>query len=300
MGAIRRAQVKVERESPLVILTNKTHCGHLEGGAAMTSLIAACLMCKSLNSVPILHFRQLNPNLEQSTFTSFYNNEMSTTGYTCGNVHVSSFGFGGSNGHAILWGQSLYGIPDVPAAFAKRLKKMLPPEVRVSGSDPNEWEWDGPEQDVKEGDLYDIKLHSDAPPDVPIVWDKVQDANEVNDGLTDHYCITGPFNEWDSDRLEDGPISGMRTITLEMPASGEIEFRFLKNGDETDGVIFPANDKCTWRGAEILGPNLKREDKDRTRTTWLITGEPSELVRIDFFSYRSRQSVMWTFLGSQE
>merc|ERR1712048_1444976 len=91
---------------------------------------------------------------------------------------------------------------------------------------------DGPDKDLKPGDKYSITLTSTDPVDTPVRWVKDEDGAEMDDGEDDFYCVTGPFNEWDADRMEDGPITGLRTITLEVPESGEIEFRFLKNGDE--------------------------------------------------------------------
>nr|AQS99241.1 type I polyketide synthase [Gambierdiscus excentricus] len=300
VGAVRRCQIKQERPTLLMVLTNKTHTGHLEGGAAMTSLVAATLMCKSLVGVPINHFRQLNPNLEQSSFDAFFNNEMGDTHYTCGNVHISSFGFGGSNGHCIMWGQSLFGIPDVPSALLKRLKKMAPPEVRVAGADPAEWEWDGPEKDIKPGDKYKIELDSTDAADAAIRWEKVADGADDGDGEDDVYYITGPFNEWDTDRMEEGPITGLRTITVEVPASGEIEFRFVKNGEEEEGCLFPAVDKCTRRTTPILGPDLPKQDRKKEKTTWLAQAEPNDLLKIDLFVCRGRKSVQWSSLGPEE
>merc|ERR1712190_342673 len=144
----------------------------------------------------------------------------------------------------------------------------------------SEWEWDGPEQNIKKGDVYEIKLASDDPTDMPIRWDKYQDADEVDDGDQHYYCITGPFNEWGDDRMEDGPIKGMHTITLEFPESGELEFRFLRDGDE-NAVVFPAAEKCEYTGAKIRGPELSRNERKLEKTTWVVKGEPSALVKID-------------------
>jgi len=300
VGAVRRNQIKNERPTLLMILTNKTHTGHLEGGAAMTSLIAATLMCKSLVGVPVNHLRQLNPNLEQSAFDAFYNSEMGCTFYTCGNVHVSSFGFGGSNGHCILWGQSLFGIPDVPSALMRRLKKMAAPEVRVAGADPAEWEWDGPDKDLRPGDKYVIELDSTDEPDKALKWEKVVGSGEEDDGEDDYYCITGPFNEWDTDRMEDGPITGMRTITVEVPSSGEVEFRFVKNGEEEEGLLFPPSEKCKRRTAPILGPEIPKTERTKNKGTWMATAEPNDLLKIDLFICRGRKSVQWKSLGPEE
>jgi len=299
VGAVRRNQIKQERPTQLMILTNKTHTGHLEGGAAMTSLVAATLMCKSLIGVPVNHLRQLNPNLEQSAFDAFYNSEMGDTHYTCGNIHISSFGFGGSNGHCIMWGQSLYGIPDVPSALMKRLTKMAAPEVRVAGADPAEWEWDGPEKEIKPGDKYKIELDSTDQPDAAIRWEKVEDGKD-DDGEDDYYCISGPFNEWDTDRMEEGPITGMSTITVEVPSSGEVEFRFVKNGEEEEGCIFPPMEKCTRRTAPILGPEIPKTERTKEKGTWLAVAEPNDLLKIDLFVCRGRKSVQWKSLGPEE
>jgi len=94
VGAVRRIHIKEERSSPLLIETNKTHTGHLEGGAAMTSLIGCALQLKFCTSIPINHFYILNPNLEQSQFDAIINELPHSFGRTSANCHVSSFGFG--------------------------------------------------------------------------------------------------------------------------------------------------------------------------------------------------------------
>merc|ERR1712060_1005222 len=104
---------------------------------------------------------------------------------------------------------------------------MGAPEVRVNGDNPGEWEWDGPDATIKTGDKYSITLRSDDPPDARAKWTKEEDAPEPDDGEDDFYCVTGPFNEWDTDRLEQGNVIGHRHITLAIDASGVLEFRFL-------------------------------------------------------------------------
>merc|ERR1711920_570722 len=108
---------------------------------------------------------------------------------------------GGTNGHCIMWGQSQVLVPSVAEAFMKRLKKMAAPEVHIQGSDPNEWDWDGPEKDAKVGDKYTITVNSDDTTDTSVRWVKGEDAPDVDDEDENMYCITGPFNELESDRL---------------------------------------------------------------------------------------------------
>jgi len=294
VGAVRRIHIKEERPSPLLICTNKTHTGHLEGGAAMTTLIGCALQLKFCVAIPLCHFRVLNPNLEQSQFDALINSENSPFNFTCGNAHVSSFGFGGTNGHCVMWGISELDCPDVPTLFMRRFHKMQPPEVRVNGSDPSEWEWDGPDLDAKAGEKYQIEINASDPIDIAMKLTKKEDAPtspEEEDGEDDFYCITGPFNEWDTDRMEDGGVMGLRTISVEVPESGSLEFRFLKNGDEEE-VIYPVVDKCTRRMAPILGP--KKEDGGLEKNTWLAEGPPGSSMHISLFVCRGRRSVSWT------
>eukprot|EP00913_Durusdinium_trenchii_P010706 g10045.t1 len=105
VGAVRKIQNKEPRDTTLIVVTNKATTGHLEGGAAMTSLIAAVFQVKSSLAVPVCHLRQLNPHLDQTGFQAFFNSELGSYNYSQGIVHVSSFGFGGTNAHAIFWGE---------------------------------------------------------------------------------------------------------------------------------------------------------------------------------------------------
>jgi len=50
MGSCKKVQSKTTRHNPLMVNTNKTNTGHLEGGAAMTSLVAAWLQVRDSKS----------------------------------------------------------------------------------------------------------------------------------------------------------------------------------------------------------------------------------------------------------
>lgn len=289
VGALRKVHNKVERPTTLLINTNKTHTGHLEGGAAMTSLLAACFQVKSSCAIPVLHFRCINPHMGPSV-NDVFNSEVNSYNYTQGNVHVSSFGFGGTNAHAILWGEHVQDVPNMQGLFQKRLWKMSPPEVRVNGRDPALWEWDGPDQKIIPGDKYNVEMNPDDAPNASQKWFKEECGKEPDEGEDDYYCITGPFNEWDSERMEDGPVLGLRVTTVRIPQSGSIQFRFLKNGRE-DEVIYPDSEKSV-KLAPILGPS-KQEFFGREGNTWFAEGKPGSLMQISFFACRNKRSVMW-------
>ena len=88
--------------------------------------------------------RSLNPHLEHAAFDAIFQTESACYTYIQGHSQVSSFGFGGTNGHGIFWGQDYVHTPAPDVTMQKRLQKRPPPEVRVMGKNPDEWEADFP------------------------------------------------------------------------------------------------------------------------------------------------------------
>jgi len=186
VGGIRRIQAKEPRSSTLLLLTNKTHTGHLEGGAAMTSIIAAVYQVMAACAAAIPHLNKLNPNLDVTSFDYVITNEVTTSSVAQNNQHISSFGFGGTNGHAILWGFEQYDLKDPGDMFMRRLWKMSPPEVRVNGDDPSNWEWDGPDENIRPGDTYSVTINPSDPNETAIRWTKDEEGGNVDDGGVNH------------------------------------------------------------------------------------------------------------------
>merc|ERR1712224_575091 len=122
--------------------------------------------------------------------------------------------------------------------------------------------------------------NAEDPEDMPVKWVKEEEAPELDDGEDDFYCVTGLFNDWDVDRMEDGPVKGLRTLALVVPEDGKLEFRFLKNGEE-DQVLYPAVDKCTRKSTPILGP--AKEDGGKEKHTWLVEAAPGSEIKLDLF-----------------
>eukprot|EP00747_Dinoflagellata_sp_TGD_P162612 gnl/TRDRNA2_/TRDRNA2_180392_c0_seq1.p1 gnl/TRDRNA2_/TRDRNA2_180392_c0~~gnl/TRDRNA2_/TRDRNA2_180392_c0_seq1.p1 ORF type:complete len:954 (-),score=214.32 gnl/TRDRNA2_/TRDRNA2_180392_c0_seq1:100-2961(-) len=286
VGAVRKVIIKFPRDDPLMMGTMKTYIGHLEGGAAMTSVLKACLQVVHAVSYPIAHFRVLNPHLESAEFSMFIVDCFTQQAVqTQVNNHVSSFGFGGTNAHGIFWGERLTDPPDVPTLWMKKIRQMSPPEVRVIGSSPDEWECDIPDADSKPTDKWTIAFDPDDPPDVPISWSK-EDADPDDDDDNMSYSIVGNFNDWQSEMMEVGEVPCLNVAIVEVPNSGVVEFRFLKQG-EPDLVMAPAFDKCNKKAAPIIGPK-----KDLTNS-WCIRGEPGSEMKIELLVSRDLRSVMW-------
>ncbi|HEY4000638.1 MAG TPA: beta-ketoacyl synthase N-terminal-like domain-containing protein, partial [Candidatus Xenobia bacterium] len=94
-------EVLGRRDRPVLVGSVKTNIGHLEAGAGIAGLIKACLVAWKRQVPPNLHFHEPNPKIPFDDLglviptQSHALPEDSLLG-------VNSFGFGGTNGHAVL------------------------------------------------------------------------------------------------------------------------------------------------------------------------------------------------------
>jgi len=203
-----------------------------------------------------------------------------------GHSQVTSLGFGGSNGHGVIWGSKSGQDSDPLAVLQKRLSKMSPPEVRVVGDDPSEWETDGPNQDVDPHAKYTIEITSTDPIDAPQKWVRIDDEGDQEDDEDSFYVITGNFNSWEEDRLAPGTARGQHTVIVTVPATGILEFRFLKDGD-VEKAVGPETPNCSKKTAPIVGPT-----KGLT-TSWLVRAPPDTDLQIELMSMKGSYTVLW-------
>mmetsp|Transcript_58864 Transcript_58864/g.182397 ORF Transcript_58864/g.182397 Transcript_58864/m.182397 type:complete len:956 (-) Transcript_58864:110-2977(-) len=288
VGAVRKLQVRMKRLEPLMLTSAKTNIGHLEGSAAMGGICKCVLQCKYSKCCSTLHLRTLNPHLEHAAFEAIFQTEAACYTYFQGHSQVSSFGFGGANGHAILWGRNLDAQPDVDKLFMKKMEMKPPPRVNVLGKDPNDWEADFPDtRNARPGAKWTLSMSPDDEPEKAVEWKFVEDGPDLDAEDDDvFYAITGNFNDWSDDRLAAGEVEGVHTTALDMPESGILEFRILKDGDP-EQVICPATPLCSRRLEQIIGPGKGLENK------WCITAEPNKEVQVEFFVKRGVMSIMW-------
>jgi acyl transferase domain-containing protein len=282
VGAVRKGQVKVQRSSPLMLGSAKSNTGHLEGGAAMAGIVKCCLSITRARAMPTNHCHTLNPHLEAAAFTAFFSVEAMCFPSPAGHAQVSSFGFGGTNGHGILWGSDANRGADLPAQMMKRIASMKPPEVRAYGRNPDEWESDWVDRDVRPGDKVALVVTDEKPSETSIKAIKVESPEEEEV----FYSITGDFNSWSSERMSEGEIHGLYTTTVEVPPSGSFEFRFLEQGDEKK-VVCPQTPLCSKRIVPIMGPS------SQLTNSWLISGVPGSEMQIELLVQKTRKSVMW-------
>ena len=93
-----------QREKPLYIGAVKTNIGHLEPAAGMAGLIKTILVMRHRCVPANLNFKSLNPRLGESVKKSNIVFPTNTIDLNCDKMYagISSFGFGGTNGHVIL------------------------------------------------------------------------------------------------------------------------------------------------------------------------------------------------------
>lgn len=285
IGAVRKVSVRVPRLEPLMITSNKTNIGHLEGGAAMGGIVKCVLQCKYCKCLPTLHLRVLNPHLEHEAFDAVFQTEGASFHYDQGHSQVSSFGFGGSNGHAIFWGGKHDVLTDHQKLIMRRIKKMAPADVRVVGRSPDEWEADFPDlHSCKRGARFRIQMSPDDPKDKPARWEMIKQEEEEADAA--FYAITGNFNNWSSTRMATGDVPGIHSVRVEVPESCILEFRFMQDGSE-DKLLCPIVPTCSKKTTPIMGPGKSCKNK------WVVHASAHKEVRVELFVQGSIRSVMW-------
>lgn len=285
VGSVRKVQIADKREEPLLIATMKTNTGHMEGGAAMSSIVRAIVQVSRSRCMPVLHLGCLNPHLDHGAdFECRFVNEVTAYPYNQGHSQVSSFGFGGTNGHMIFWGSRIYGTQVSPSKkFLAKMKSSLPPRVVARGKNPADWESDWPDPHCKVGTQYKIKFTKGE--DEPLKWEQVEKEDEIVPEQPE-YAITGNFNDWSDDRMKHGDIEGLFMSVVEIPSSGTIEFRFLQDGD-SEKVIAPRQDNCSSMSASLTGPA-----PDLT-TKFAVKGDAGSWLQVELFMTKEFSSVMW-------
>mmetsp|Transcript_41963 Transcript_41963/g.96325 ORF Transcript_41963/g.96325 Transcript_41963/m.96325 type:complete len:807 (-) Transcript_41963:33-2453(-) len=107
VGAIRNLMAK--RTMPIMLTSSKSNIGHGEAAAGMAGLIKCVLMLNCQAGMPNCHLREINPHLDVAGFPVYFDTEVQDFCTNTGVSGVSSFGFGGTNARADLWGSARYG-----------------------------------------------------------------------------------------------------------------------------------------------------------------------------------------------
>jgi hypothetical protein len=284
VGAVRKVQIKMKRLEPLMIASSKSNTGHLEGSAAAMAMNKCVCVVNQIVCAPSEHLKCLNPHLDHTAFDAIFISECCPYKYPRGHCQVSSFGVGGTNGHAIFWGEGYREPVDFRKVFMKKVTESKPP-VLMDGSNPDDWEYSGlPILDDDEKQ-FKIKLTRDPITDEEVITYEVVEPEAVEP--PEFFCTTGNHNDWSEDRMLEGDVPYLYYQETEIPESGTLEFRILAEGDQEKAYAPEAT--TDWKTTPILGP-----DKE-LRTSWLIAGQaPGTPIRIEFFAPpKGKMAITW-------
>lgn len=285
VGAVRKVQVKMARKEPLMIASSKSNIGHLEGSAAAAGMNKCIMIVIKANCAPNVHLKTLNPHLDHAAFDAFFCSEQNPYRYRRGHAQVSSFGVGGTNGHAIFYGENLSSvITDTTKQFLKRLAK-LPPPIIFDGNNPADWEYNGVDYNAKPGDRYEVIIEKDnITGEETLRYEKQEEGDIIR---PEYYSTSGNHNDWTDDRMMEGDVPDLFYQDVEMPDEGKLEFRLWVEGD-ADQAIGPETEGCTRRTSAIVGP-----EKGNTGF-WKVVGEAGSFIRIEFLApLKGPRSITW-------
>jgi len=105
VGALQAALGGASRERPLLLGAVKTNIGHLEGGAGIAGMTKLVAMLEQRCIPANLHLKELNEHVHEdleSFAVRLPTEKIAIGGREAMTASVSSFGFGGTNGHVLL------------------------------------------------------------------------------------------------------------------------------------------------------------------------------------------------------
>lgn len=108
IGALRGV-MRADRSVPILKTSAKSNIGHLEAAAGIAGLIKCICMLNYSCGAPNIHLLSLNPHLDVAGYPVYFETEIVDFGCNSGLSGVSSFGFGGTNARADVWGHAHHG-----------------------------------------------------------------------------------------------------------------------------------------------------------------------------------------------
>eukprot|EP00811_Abedinium_folium_P013424 NODE_2247_length_2258_cov_14.192867.p1 GENE.NODE_2247_length_2258_cov_14.192867~~NODE_2247_length_2258_cov_14.192867.p1 ORF type:complete len:547 (+),score=146.60 NODE_2247_length_2258_cov_14.192867:516-2156(+) len=110
VGALRGVMERTgEVIEPLLLTSSKSNLGHGEAAAGMNGVVKCILLLNHSTGCPNVHLRELNPHFDTESFPIHWLTEACDWMLNSGITGVSSFGFGGTNARADVWGNATVG-----------------------------------------------------------------------------------------------------------------------------------------------------------------------------------------------
>mmetsp|Transcript_85783 Transcript_85783/g.199386 ORF Transcript_85783/g.199386 Transcript_85783/m.199386 type:complete len:956 (-) Transcript_85783:192-3059(-) len=291
VGAFKRIYNSAPRDHSLLVTTSKTNLGHLEGGAGMAGFIKCCLQVMRAEASPNLHLRECNPHLDSEGFPAQFITEPLPCQYDSAYSGVSSFGFGGTNAHAMAYGKNTItsrglGQRDFRKAMRDRIASAAPPDILMLGDDPEEWESNGmPIDEDSIGKLYQVEVLEGG----KAIWREVVGTQALKRG--ERFYLSGTFNSWGMDALQQHPeIPSLHSAEITVGMMGE-ELFYIVCDENPDMVYYPTQPRCTRKVVPIAGPEPVASDPEQS--SWCIIADPGTRLRVEFHVAETSVSVTW-------
>jgi len=287
IGAYRKVMAGTPRHEPVVITSSKSNIGHCEGSAGISGFLKCVLLNMYGEATPNCHLSCLNPHLDMNGFPAIITTEGCTFRAEASYNGVLSFGFGGTNACATVWGvnqmtsRGVSSNKDVYSLFIRKMQDAPAQEVTIIGDDWEDWEMGGPDRDARYGDVFEVELDPDG---VVSYWKK---DKEVPD-LGCSYYLTGTFNDWRFDELEaDATVPGLYFLTVRITSNLEEEFQVV--ADQDPNMTFYPSMRTPLKSAPVRGPGEAKRDK-----CWILKGQKGDRFRVEFFrSENGAATVSW-------
>mmetsp|Transcript_69850 Transcript_69850/g.151953 ORF Transcript_69850/g.151953 Transcript_69850/m.151953 type:complete len:944 (+) Transcript_69850:53-2884(+) len=287
LGAYRKVTMSQHRDEPVVITSSKSNIGHCEGSAGISGFIKCVLMCSYGEGTPNQHMTALNPHIDMSNFNGNILTEGIVFRAQASYNGVLSFGFGGTNACAQVWGQNFMtsrgsGKADVYRTLIKKIEMAPAPQVKIVGPHWEDWDMNGPHKFSKPGDLWELEVDEDGQ-----VTYLPKEPETCYLGCS--YSLTGTFNRWEYELMEEDPrLDGLFVATITLGSTGEECLQVV--ADEDPELTFsPPVPRCTKKSVKVNGPSTAGRE-----VSWCIRGNPHDKFRVEFYRSESDNlSLIW-------
>jgi len=287
IGAYRKVMGADPRDEPVVITTSKSNIGHCEGSAGIGGFLKTLLMCMYGEGTPNCHFNQLNGHLDMDGFPGIITTEGVPFRGEASYNSVLSFGFGGTNASATVWGPNCMtsralSCKDMYSVVSQRLRAAPVQTVAMPSDDWEDWEIDFPARDWRPTDIWDVEFDDDG----GALFTR---RDRTTEDFGSEYVLSGTFNGWGETPMEaDGDLPSLHAAVLELGPSGAEEFQVHCDGDPAM-AFFPEVPHCTRKSTQVRGPSAA----DRA-SAWRISGSEGDRYRVELHVSAHSVSVTWT------
>jgi len=284
LGAYRKVMSTAPREEPVVITTSKSNIGHCEGSAGIGGFIKTVLLCMYGEGTPNCHFNTLNSHLDMDGFPGIITSEGVVFRGDASYNGVLSFGFGGTNACATVWGPNFMtsralASKDVYDAAYRRLRSLPQQTVAMPSLDWEDWEVDFPPRFPRPDDVWDVELDDEGG---ALFSRRSRTLAELSADL----AIIGSFNDWARLPLEAEPDElGLFVAFVTLGPSGIEDFQVCTGGGDSTTA---AGTALTWVPShpypceEPSACVLRVAGAASRDSTWRIAGEEGETYLVEF------------------